>query len=115
MLEMIASPNISLEKIGAVIEEDPAMAAKVLRLVNSAAIGLQMNVTRASEAVTYLGLETTKAMILIAHTMTSFKIHRVFVIAERDGSLQGVITSTDILRQMDLRRGARKPKKTQRV
>src|SRR4051812_41035038 len=73
MLEMIASPNISLEKIGGVIEEDPAMAAKVLRLVNSAAVGLQMNVTRASEAVMYLGLETTKAMILIAHTMTSFK------------------------------------------
>jgi putative nucleotidyltransferase with HDIG domain len=72
MLEMIASPNISLEKIGGVIEEDPAMAAKILRLVNSAAFGLQINVTRASDAVMYLGLETTKAMILIAHTMSSF-------------------------------------------
>jgi putative nucleotidyltransferase with HDIG domain len=72
MMEMIASPNVSLEKIGAVIEEDPAMAAKVLRLVNSAVFALRMNVTRASEAVMYLGLETTKAMILIAHTMSAF-------------------------------------------
>jgi putative nucleotidyltransferase with HDIG domain len=72
MLEMIASPNISLEKIGGVIEEDPAMAAKILRLANSAVFALHMNVTRASEAVMYLGLETTKAMILIAHTMSSF-------------------------------------------
>jgi putative nucleotidyltransferase with HDIG domain len=72
MLQMIASPNVSLEKIGALIEEDPAMSAKILRLVNSAIFALQLNVTRASEAVMYLGLETTKAMILMAHTVSSF-------------------------------------------
>jgi putative nucleotidyltransferase with HDIG domain len=78
MLEMIASPNVSLEKIGALIEEDPAMAAKILKLVNSAVFGLQMNVTRAGEAVMYLGLETTKAMILMAHTVASFnEVERV--------------------------------------
>jgi CBS domain-containing protein len=52
----------------------------------------------------------------VIHTMTSFKIHRVFVIDEKDGSLQGVITSMDVLRRMDAGHGsARKAKKTQRV
>src|SRR5436190_19709601 len=52
----------------------------------------------------------------VIHTMTSFKIHRVFVIDEKDGSLQGVITSMDLLRRMDARdAGVRKTKKTQRV
>jgi len=52
----------------------------------------------------------------VIHTMTSFKIHRVFVIDEKDGSLEGVITSMDILRRMDPEKGdARKTKKTQRV
>ena len=52
----------------------------------------------------------------VIHTMTSFKIHRVFVIDEKDGSLQGVITSMDILRRMDARpRSPQKTRKTQRV
>jgi CBS-domain-containing membrane protein len=52
----------------------------------------------------------------VIHTMTSFKIHRVFVIDERDGSLQGVITSMDILRRMDARSGdVGRTRKTQRV
>lgn len=72
LLDLVASPNVSLEKIGALIEEDPAMSAKLLRLVNSAVFALQLDVTRASEAVMYLGLEITKAMILMAHTMSSF-------------------------------------------
>jgi CBS-domain-containing membrane protein len=52
----------------------------------------------------------------VIHTMTSFKIHRVFVIDEKDGALQGVITSMDILRRMGAgNAGLRKTKKTQRV
>jgi CBS domain-containing protein len=50
----------------------------------------------------------------VIHTMTSFKIHRVFVIDEKDGALLGVITSMDLLRRMeDL--SAVETKKTQRV
>jgi CBS domain-containing protein len=52
----------------------------------------------------------------VIHTMTSFKIHRVFVIDEKDGTLQGVVTSMDILRRMDARQGGvPETRKTQRV
>ena len=72
ILGALASSGASLEKIGELIEQDPPMSAKILKLVNSAIFSLQMDVTRASEAVMYLGLETTKAMVLLAHTVSSF-------------------------------------------
>jgi CBS domain-containing protein len=38
----------------------------------------------------------------VVHALTSFKVHRVFVIEERGNSLLGVITTMDLLRWMDL-------------
>jgi putative nucleotidyltransferase with HDIG domain len=73
ILDALSSEGASLEKIGELIEEDPPMSAKILKLVNSAVFALQMDVTRASDAVMYLGLETTKAMILLAHSVSSFQ------------------------------------------
>jgi CBS-domain-containing membrane protein len=55
-------------------------------------------------------------MAEVVHTMTSFRVHRVFVIDEQDGSLQGVITGMDILRALDAAAEPElKKKKTQRV
>jgi len=41
----------------------------------------------------------------VVHALTTFKIHRVFVIEEHSGELMGVITSMDVLRWMDQHRG----------
>jgi CBS domain-containing protein len=59
--------------------------------------------------------EATLAEVI--HAMTSFKIHRVFVISEREGELVGVITTMDILRRLDREtpKVAKKMKKTQGV
>lgn len=73
ILDALESSNTSLEKIGELIEQDPPMAAKILKLVNSAVFALQLDVNRASDAVMYLGMETTKAMVLMAHTVSSFQ------------------------------------------
>ena len=50
----------------------------------------------------------------IIHTLLSFRVHRVFVIEGRKGSIQGVITTLDILRHLEGRRPntAGKKKKT---
>jgi len=66
------SPTCSLEKIGKLVEQDPAVAAKILQLANSAVFGRELNVVRPAEAIGYIGLETTKAVILLAHTFSSF-------------------------------------------
>ena len=39
----------------------------------------------------------------VVHALTSFKVHRVFVIEEEGSELLGVITSMDVLRWMDTR------------
>lgn len=66
------SPDASLERIGALISRDPALSAKLLQLANSAVFGLRMQVTQPSEAVSYIGMETCRSLILLAHTFDAF-------------------------------------------
>src|SRR5687767_2502702 len=72
MVDLLSSPTASLERIGELIEQDAPMSAKMLQMVNSALFALQMKVNRASDAVLYLGVETTKAVVLMAHTVSCF-------------------------------------------
>ena len=72
VVEALQSPEANLETIGELIEKDPAMTAKLLQLVNSAVFGLQLQVSSPIEAVMYLGMETTKSVILLAHTFSYF-------------------------------------------
>src|SRR5207245_1521231 len=46
----------------------------------------------------------------VARALVSFNVHRVFVIDEKTGDLQGVITTMDVLRAMDAR-GRRRPRR----
>ena len=68
----IKSPEASIENIANLISQDPAITAKVLQLANSAMFGLQLKVSNPVEAVGYIGLETTQALVLLAHTFSSF-------------------------------------------
>jgi HD-like signal output (HDOD) protein/CheY-like chemotaxis protein len=72
IVEEMKSPSCSLEKIGGLIEQDPAITAKVLQLANSAVFGRELHMVNPVEAIGYIGLETTKAVVLLAHTFSSF-------------------------------------------
>jgi putative nucleotidyltransferase with HDIG domain len=72
ILTELQSPDVWVERIGELIAQDPAVTAKVLQLANSAMFGLQIQVTHPRDAVAYIGLETTKALVLLAHTFSSF-------------------------------------------
>jgi HD-like signal output (HDOD) protein len=65
--------DVSVERVGELTAQDPALSAKVLQLANSAVFGLQLRVTHPTEAVLYLGLETIKALLLLAHTFSTFE------------------------------------------
>ena len=83
ILAEMRSVDTSIEKIGELIAQDPAVSAKVLQLANSAVFALQLQVVQPSEAVAYVGLETTKALVLLAHTFSSFdQLHVVGFSAE---------------------------------
>jgi HD-like signal output (HDOD) protein/ActR/RegA family two-component response regulator len=76
VLEEVQSSDASVERIGELIMQDPALSAKILQLANSAVFGLQLQVIHPAEAVAYLGLEPTKALLLLAHTFSFFEAVR---------------------------------------
>ena len=72
ILAELRSNNVSIEKIADVIATDPMVTAKLLQLANSAVFGLRLQVWRPVEAISYLGLEASATVVLLAHTFSSF-------------------------------------------
>lgn len=74
--ELLCSASASAADVARVIERDIAMAAKVLQLANSAYFGRRSSTTNVTEAVSYLGTETLKALLLQAETFRQFQPDR---------------------------------------
>lgn len=72
IIEALQSPHSTFQKIGAIIARDIGMTAKILQMVNSAYFGLCRSITRAEEAVSYLGMETVKSLVLSAKIFSQF-------------------------------------------
>ena len=67
LTQAMARSNLSMAEVVKILEQDPAMCAKVLQLVNSAYFGLSHRLTSLRQAVTYLGLELLASLVLSAH------------------------------------------------
>ena len=65
--------DVSVADVAAIIEEDMAMSAKILQLVNSAFFGLFQRVESPARAVSLLGLETIKGIVLGMHVFSEIK------------------------------------------
>jgi HD-like signal output (HDOD) protein len=72
VVKELQSPTSSLETIGDLISRDLVMTAKLLQLINSAVFGLRRQIASPTEAVLCLGAETTKSVLLLAHTFSYF-------------------------------------------
>jgi HD-like signal output (HDOD) protein len=70
--EAVNNPDSSINDVAAIIENDIAMSAKVLQLANSAFFGLAQKVTSVSNAVSYLGMATTKNLIVASEAFQAF-------------------------------------------
>lgn len=66
------SETSSLKAIGAIIEKDIGMTAKILQLVNSAYFGVRGSVSTVEQAVSFLGLDTIQALVLSVHVFSQF-------------------------------------------
>jgi HD-like signal output (HDOD) protein/CheY-like chemotaxis protein len=69
----LESPNCGAEQIADVVCRDPALAAKVLQLVNSSFFGLPRQVTALPQAVAYLGVTTLRSLVLSTEAMSLFR------------------------------------------
>ncbi len=64
IVDELGRGDASLEEVGRIVGRDVAMSAKVLQLVNSSFFGLFTAISSPIQAVSYLGLETMRALAL---------------------------------------------------
>lgn len=70
----MTDPEVSVRDISAIIEKDVAMCAKIMQLVNSAFFGLFTAVESPMHAVSLLGLETIRALVLGVGIFSQFDL-----------------------------------------
>ena len=63
--EVLQSDRASMKEVAHIISQDVVMTAKILQLVNSAFFGLRHQNYNLEHAVTFLGIETLKALVLV--------------------------------------------------
>lgn len=74
ILERLHSPEAHITDIAALMSQDPAICAKMLKVANSAFFSLPREICDGFEAVMLLGLERTKALVLMTHYLSMFEL-----------------------------------------
>ena len=72
-LKEIQSPYPSMARIGAIISKDLGMTAKILQLANSALLGVRAHISNATQAVSLIGMDMIRALIISAHIFSQFE------------------------------------------
>ena len=94
---LLTDPGTSLPDIAAVVAQDVAMAGKVLQLANSSFFGAGGRISRVDRAVSALGVNPLKALVLSAGALESFHPTRLLEgfsldALQRHGSLSAQLT-----------------------
>ena len=97
ILEALQVPEVEIEDIGKIVEKDIGMTSKLLNLANSAFVGLSHQVDSAREAVTYIGIDALKALVLSARIFEQF-----------DNTSMGGLSATDLWRHCNATAAAAK-------
>jgi HD-like signal output (HDOD) protein len=70
--QKLAEPEASIRDVVHIVEQDVAISAKILQLVNSAFFGLPREVSSVRTAVGFLGIDTLQNLVLSAGVFTIF-------------------------------------------
>lgn len=86
--QALADKNGSLKRVTQIIEQDTGVAAKVLQLVNSSFFGMSRKSMSVTQAVSYLGVNTLRNLVLANSLFTELGSGDVeFLEREQDNSL----------------------------
>jgi HD-like signal output (HDOD) protein len=72
LIEVINSPDSSADDAAELIEQDPALTGKMIRLANSAFYGMPRSISSVNSAVVVLGFNTIRSLVLSASLMKMF-------------------------------------------
>ncbi|MEE8452673.1 MAG: HDOD domain-containing protein [Thermoguttaceae bacterium] len=64
ILELLKDPEFRIEEVGEHLEADPALAASILRLVNSSCLGLSHKIASIQQAINYIGSRSLRLAVL---------------------------------------------------
>lgn len=84
LIEVLDDPESSVDLVGAIIANDPAMTAKCIQLVNSAFFGVARPARTATEAVSRLGLNTIRSLALVVRVFEAFERRTVLGLSPDD-------------------------------
>ncbi|BCS55673.1 HDOD domain-containing protein [Geobacter sp. SVR] len=73
VLQLIENEETSTEELARVVESDPAVAARVLKISNSSFYGCQRQIHTLSHAITMLGYNTLKSLVVAASVKQVYK------------------------------------------
>jgi putative nucleotidyltransferase with HDIG domain len=72
VLELSNNPDVSPKEIADTVERDPAIATRLLKLVNSPYYGIRGTMTSVHQSVTFLGVSNLRNLVLSTSVMDLF-------------------------------------------
>uniref|UniRef100_A0A7C3IQF4 HDOD domain-containing protein n=1 Tax=Gracilinema caldarium TaxID=215591 RepID=A0A7C3IQF4_9SPIR len=75
VLEMIEKQDFSFKHLETLISADPGLTTKILRIANSALYARQNKITKLQTAISLLGLNTIKNLVILVTGTSLFKQH----------------------------------------
>lgn len=80
LIKVVNSPDSSADDAAKLIEQDPALTSKMIRLANSAFYGIPRSISSVTSAVVILGFNTIRSLALSASVIKMFSSARTSVI-----------------------------------
>ena len=74
LVKEMQSEQGSHKRVAHIIEQDPAMTAKIMQIVNSSFFGVKREIKDINHAVMFLGFEKLKALVLSIHIFGAFEM-----------------------------------------
>mgnify|MGYP002713013815 CR=1 FL=1 len=71
--QVMEDPNHDAKQLGDVISHDPSLTARILRIVNSAYYGLAVKIELVSRAISVIGEEDLRNLVLATSAVDTFK------------------------------------------
>jgi len=75
VLQMVQRQEYSFKQLESIISADPGLTAKILKIANSAMYARQNRVTKLQSAMTLLGINTIKNVVILVSGTSIFKSH----------------------------------------
>ncbi len=73
IIQLLATPGTPASEIATLVSYDPGLTSKVLRMVNSAAYGVQRQVSSIQHGIMILGFNTVRGLVLSASIFKLFE------------------------------------------